>query len=76
VSQTPNFGLSVDDIHYNPPNAADEEGPASRLTLHHFADLPRLGCISLPTTLMRGSHKTSVNGHLLSLLTSSMPRPL
>lgn len=34
--KTPNFGLSVADIPYNPPNAAR---PASRLTLHHFADL-------------------------------------
>ena len=32
--------------------------------------------ISPPTTLMRGSHKTPVNGHLLSLSISSMPRPL
>ena len=42
-SQTPNFGLTVDDIPYNQPKAADEEGPASRLTLHHIVDLPRLG---------------------------------
>ncbi|KAF8345413.1 hypothetical protein F5887DRAFT_1192054 [Amanita rubescens] len=41
--KTPNFGLTVDDIPYNQPNAADEEGPASRLTLHHFVDLPQLG---------------------------------
>ena len=40
MPQTPNFGLSVDDIHYNPPNAA---GLASRLTLYHFADLSQPG---------------------------------
>ena len=35
--------MTVDDIPYNPPNATDEEDPASRLTLHHFVDLPQLG---------------------------------
>ncbi|KIK06021.1 hypothetical protein K443DRAFT_307311 [Laccaria amethystina LaAM-08-1] len=34
--KTPNFGLAVDDIPHHLPIAADEEGPASRLTLHHF----------------------------------------
>ncbi|KIK06019.1 hypothetical protein K443DRAFT_307295 [Laccaria amethystina LaAM-08-1] len=40
--ETPNFGLAVDDIPHHPPIAADEEGPASRLTLHHF-NLAKLG---------------------------------
>ncbi|KAF8345125.1 hypothetical protein F5887DRAFT_1074770 [Amanita rubescens] len=44
--KTPNFGLTVDDIPYNPPNAADDEGPASRLTLHHFGGFPQLGCLT------------------------------
>lgn len=55
--KTPNFGLTVDDIpHAGAPegafeegaageeNAADEEGPASRLTLHHL-NIPQLGLI-------------------------------
>lgn len=37
--------MTADDIPYNEPNAADEEGPASRLTLHHFVDLPQLGLL-------------------------------
>ncbi|KIK04236.1 hypothetical protein K443DRAFT_4711 [Laccaria amethystina LaAM-08-1] len=40
--KTSDFGLTVDDIPYNLPNAA---GPASRLTLHHFADLPQPGSL-------------------------------
>lgn len=37
--------MTVDDIPYHLPNAANEEGPASRLTLHHFVDLPQLGVV-------------------------------
>lgn len=36
--------MTVDDIPYNPPDTADEEGPSSRLTLHHF-NTPQLGYI-------------------------------
>ena len=46
--QTPDFGLTVDDIPYNPPNVADEKGPASRLTLHYFVDSSQLG-VMIPT---------------------------
>ncbi|KAF9512168.1 hypothetical protein BS47DRAFT_1394458 [Hydnum rufescens UP504] len=34
--KTPNFGLTVDDIPFNPPQTADQGSPASRLTLQHF----------------------------------------
>ncbi|KAF9520444.1 hypothetical protein BS47DRAFT_1387460 [Hydnum rufescens UP504] len=34
--KTPNFGLAVDDIPFNPPQTADQGSPASRLTLQHF----------------------------------------
>ncbi|KAF8695511.1 hypothetical protein AX14_001769 [Amanita brunnescens Koide BX004] len=37
--RTPNFVLSVDDIPYEPLKDEDQQSPASRLTLHHFANL-------------------------------------
>ncbi|KAF8327981.1 hypothetical protein F5887DRAFT_159478 [Amanita rubescens] len=44
--KTPDFGLTVDDIPYNPPHAAGQEGPASRLTLQHFVDSAQLGRVT------------------------------
>jgi hypothetical protein len=35
--------LTVDDIPYHPLKEADQESPASRLTLHYFVNLPQLG---------------------------------
>jgi len=45
--KTPNFALTVNDVPYHPPKEADEESPASRLTLHYFVDLPLLG-VTIP----------------------------
>ncbi|KAF8692316.1 hypothetical protein AX14_002594 [Amanita brunnescens Koide BX004] len=52
--KTPNFALTVDDIPYEPPKHADQESPATRLTLHHFVDLPQLG----PVISMHARHNS------------------
>ncbi|KAF9511702.1 hypothetical protein BS47DRAFT_1330827 [Hydnum rufescens UP504] len=60
--KTPNFGLAIDDIPFDPPRTTDQQSPVSRLTLHHFVSV--IGAVvsnMAPTTLMRGHPKRPPN---------------
>jgi hypothetical protein len=37
--------LTVNDIHYQPPRKVGQAIPTSRLTMHHFVNLPKLGLL-------------------------------